>query len=312
MTLQQLAYFLAAAEHGSFSRAARALYLAQPSLSEQVRSLEAELGVELFARVGRGVVLTEAGRAFRPEAERVLAALEAARDSVVEVRELRGGTLSIGMFGTASGFLLSRFVSDFRSRHPGVRLRLVGQNSSEVAEDVRRGRLEAALVVLPVDDEGLEVRPARREEVVYVSRDPERVREPVTIERLAAAPLILYDAHYGWSDPTRRQLQERAQQAGVQLEPVIEIEDMDAALELAASGLGDTIAPRAALLHRRTFRGLGVASFAEPLYDTFAFIARRGAPVSPAASAFVALAEKRLAEFGEGVLYAGTTSESDG
>src|SRR5262245_44756541 len=103
MNLQQLTYFLAAAEHGSFSRAARALYLAQPSLSEQVRALEAELGVELFARAGRGVVLTEAGRAFRPEAERVLAALTAAREAVVDVRELRGGTLSIGMFGTASG-----------------------------------------------------------------------------------------------------------------------------------------------------------------------------------------------------------------
>ena len=111
--------------------------------------------------------------------------------------------------------------------------------------------------MLPVDDEGLEVRPARREEVVYVSRDPGRVREPVTIERLAEAPLILYDAHYGWSDPTRRQLQERAQRAGVQLEPVIEIEDMDAALELTASGLGDTIAPKAALSYRPSFRTLG-------------------------------------------------------
>ena len=107
------------------------------------------------------------------------------------------------------------------------------------------------------------------------------MREPVTIERLAAAPLILYDAHYGWSDPTRRQLQERAQRAGVQLEPVIEIEDMDAALELAASGLGDTIAPKAALEHRPSFRRLGRASFAEPLYDDFAFITRRGAPGHP-------------------------------
>jgi DNA-binding transcriptional LysR family regulator len=311
MTLQQITYFLAAAENGSFSRAARALYLAQPSLSEQVRALESELGVALFARSGSGVVLTEAGRAFRPEAERVLATLAAAREAVVGVRELRGGTLSIGMFGTASGFLLSRLVADFRSQHPSVSLRLVGQNSSEVAEDVRRGRLEAALVVLPVDDEGLEVRPARREEVVYISREPERVREPITIERLAESPLILYDAHYGWSDPTRRQLRERAQQAGVQLKPVIEIEDMEAALELAASGLGDTVAPRAALTHRRRFRSLGSVSFAEPLYDTFAFIARRGAPVSPAARAFLELAERRLTEFGEGVLYAGVTAEPE-
>ena len=73
----------------------------------------------------------------------MLAALADAREAVTEARA-PGGTLSIGMFGTASGFLLARLVADFRSRHPGVRLRLVGQNSSAVAEDVRRGRLEAA------------------------------------------------------------------------------------------------------------------------------------------------------------------------
>ena len=78
MTIQQLTYFLATVEHGSFSAAARSLYLTQPSISEQVRQLEAELGISLFARAGRGLVLTEAGRRFRPEAERVLADVERA------------------------------------------------------------------------------------------------------------------------------------------------------------------------------------------------------------------------------------------
>ena len=199
MNLQQLRYFLGAAEHGSFTAAARSLYIAQPSLSEQVRQLEAELGVDLFARVGRGIVLTEAGRAFRPEAERVLASVEQARDAVRGVRELRGGTLSFGMFGTASGYLIADLVGDFRKRYPDVRLRLVGQNSSLVADAVRAGRLEAALVVLPVDDDGLDVRPVHREELIVVSRAPERLVEPMTIERLAALPLVLYDAEYGWA-----------------------------------------------------------------------------------------------------------------
>src|SRR4051812_18035791 len=74
MTLQQLTYFLAAAEHGSFSAGAESLFMAQPSLSEQIRRLEGELGVPLFARVGRGLALTEAGRLFRPPAERTPAA----------------------------------------------------------------------------------------------------------------------------------------------------------------------------------------------------------------------------------------------
>src|SRR5919202_7047258 len=149
LTLQQLTYFLAAAEHGSFSAAADALHLAQPSLSEQVRRLEAELGVPLFARVGRGLELTEAGRTLRPEAERTLAAAREAAESVRGMRDLTGGTVAFGTFGSAHHYLLGGLIQDFRSRHPGVRLRVVGQNSAEVADAVRDGRLEAGLVVLP-------------------------------------------------------------------------------------------------------------------------------------------------------------------
>ena len=312
MTLQQLHYFLTAAEHGSFSEAARALHLAQPSVSEQVRQLEGELGVELFARVGRGVVLTEAGRAFRPEAERVLADLDHARDAVRGVRELSSGTVSFGMFGTASAYLIADLAAAFRRRYPDVRLRLVGQNSSLVANAVREARLEGALVVLPVDDEGLDVRPVHREELVVVSRYPERVGGEMTSVRLADLPLVLYDAAFGTDDPTRRQLAERAQQEGVTLRPVIEVEDMEAALQLVARGLADTVAARAVLRTMRGVRSLHHAPFAPPMWETFAFIGRRDAPVSPATRALVELVERRLERLGEISLYAGATSGTDG
>ena len=308
MTLQQLRYFLAAVEHGSFTGAARSLYIAQPSLSEQIRQLEAELGVELFVRVGRGIALTEAGRAFRPEAERVLDGIDRARDAVLDVRELRGGTLSFGMFGTASAYLVSRLATEFRRKHPDVRLRLVGQNSSLVADAVREGRLEAALVVLPIDDEGLEVRPVHREELVAVSRHPDHLPAPVTMEHLAALPLVLYDVGFGQADPTRRQLMQRAQLAGATLAPVIEVEDMEAALQLVQSGIGDTVVARAVLRDRRGARSLHVQPFAEPMWEDFALIGRRDAPVSPATRAFVEILERRLESFGEISLYGSAPS----
>src|ERR671929_169794 len=102
MTLQQLAYFLAAAEAGSFSAAAEELHMAQPSLSEQIRRLEAELGVPLFARAGRGLVLTEAGRALRPRPEATLVAAREAGGSVPEVRG-RGDAVSAGSLKPARG-----------------------------------------------------------------------------------------------------------------------------------------------------------------------------------------------------------------
>src|SRR5919107_3591714 len=169
MTLHQLRYFLTAAEHGSFSAAAEALLLAQPSLSEQIRRLEAELGVALFTRAGRKLVLTEAGRTLRPHAERVLQEADEAAESVRDVRELEGGTASFGTFGSAHHTLLSGMVEEFRHRYPNVRVRVIGQNSAEVADAIREGELEAGLVALPIDDRGLDVRPSISEENHYIS-----------------------------------------------------------------------------------------------------------------------------------------------
>ena len=294
MTLQQLTYFLAAAEHGSFSAAAESLFMAQPSLSEQIRRLEAELGVALFARGGRGLELTEAGRLFRPHAERTVAAAQEAAESVREVRDITGGTVAFGTFGSAHHYLLAGLLQDFRTQYPNVRVRAIGQNSAEVADAVRDGQLEAGLVALPIDDRGLDVRPAMREEVLYVSADAERLLEPMTIERLADAPLILYDARWGAEDPMRRQLRERAQRAGVKLEPQIEVEYVTAALELCARGLGDTVTSQQMIRARGLARRLAGVRFDPPLYDTFAFITRRDAHLSPATREFMRLAEKRV------------------
>lgn len=296
MTLQQLEYFLAAVRLGSFSAAADELHLAQPSLSEQVRRLEAELGVTLFQRVGRGLVPTEAASALRPHAERTLAAAAEARESVVAVRELRGGTATFGTWGTARFYPGTDIVAAFRKAHPGVRVRMVGQNSSEVVAAVRAGELEVGMVALPIDDRGLEVTPIMSDEIFYVSTERSRLRHRMTIETLAAAPLILPDASFGVEDPTRRQLADLAQREGVSIEPQIEVEDVEAALDLAARGLGDTLASRGILLAlgRRVPKRLGWMPFAEPLMDTFAFVSRRGAVLSPASREFLSLARDRL------------------
>ena len=130
----------------------------------------------------------------------------------------------------------------------------------------------------------------------------------MTIERLAELPLVLYDAEYGSDDPMRRQLAERAQLAGVTLRPVVEVEDLEAAVQLtrARHRRHDRRA-------RRAPHGAGCPVAAgdavrRPAVGTFAFIARRDAPVSPATRAFVALVERRLERLGELILYQGATS----
>jgi DNA-binding transcriptional LysR family regulator len=296
VNLQQLEYFLAAAGHGSFSAAADELHLAQPSVSEPVRRLEAELGVRLFQRAGRGLVLTDAGRTLRPHAEAVLEQVREARESVIAVRELRGGTASFGTFGTAGEYLGADLIAEFRRRHPKVRVRILSLNSAEAAEDVRAGRLEAAIVALPIDDEALSVRPVAEDELVFVSADPARLRRPMTITRLAGTQLVLPDASYGLQDPTRRLLSELAQRAGVTIRTEVDVEEQATAIELAAAGTGDTVSWRG-LLHggsRRPPARLGWVPFSPKLAMTLAFVFRRGAPLSPAARAMVGLVEARL------------------
>jgi DNA-binding transcriptional LysR family regulator len=296
MTLQQLTYFLAAAEHGSFTAAADALHLARPSISEQIANLEAELGVALFVRTGRRLELTDAGRLLRPEAERTLAAASDAAHVVRRARTLTGGTASLGTFSTAHHLLLPGLVEDFVRRHPDVAVRLVGENSVQLADAVRAGRLEAGLVALPIDDEGLEVgAPVAQFEVVYATADPGRLDGAMTVERLAQAALVLPEARWGDDDPTRRQLADRAQRAGVTIRPRIEVQHANAALELAARGIADTLVTHAVLDALRYDERLAAASLDPPLHEAFAFIRRRNSRPSPATRAIMTLAEEHLA-----------------
>ena len=178
--------------------------MSQPAVAEQIRKLEQALGGDLFVRAGRGVTVTEAGRAFAQHAARSLRAVEDAADSVGELTALRSGTIALGVFGGPSAWRLDELVAAFLRRHPDVSVRLIGPNSSAIAAGVRRGELEAGLVLLPIDDDRLDVRPILRDEVLCVSAHPERTREPATIERLAVTPLISYDAESADDDPIRR------------------------------------------------------------------------------------------------------------
>ncbi len=294
MTLNQLRAFLSAARTGSFTAAALEMNVAQASVSELIRRLEEEHRVTLFTRGNRRRELTPAGVELLEFAEQSVAAADNGSQALRSLQELTGGVATFGVLRNADLYLLSGLVERFHQAHPGVRVRLVGLNSVHVAEAVAQGTLEAGLVVLPIDDAGLKVTPLSRDEVLYASADPTRLVNPVTIEDLAAARLILYDAHAGWRDPTRRQLADRAQLAGLKLDPWIELEYVEAALNLVARGAGDTIVSRAVAASTSCPSQIGTVAFAEPLYDTIAFIRREAAPLSPATRELARLARDML------------------
>jgi LysR family cyn operon transcriptional activator len=137
--------------------------------------------------------------------------------------------------------------------------------------------------------------PVAQLEVVYASADPERLGDAMTIERLAEAALVLPEARWGDEDPTRRQLAERAQRAGVTVRPRIEVQHANAALELAARGVADTIVTRAVLDALRYGDRLAAVRLDPPLHEVFAFIRRGNSRPSPATRALMTRAEQHFA-----------------
>jgi DNA-binding transcriptional LysR family regulator len=296
MTLNQLRAFLAVQRLGSFSAAAVELGMTQPSISELVRRLEEEYRLKLFVRGSRRLGITPAGQDLLPLALQAVNAADQADRTLRSVSSLTGGVAIFGLLRNANYYFLSQLVETFHVRHPDVRLRIIGLNSVEVAEAVSSGDLEAGLVVLPIDTEGLHVTPLIRSEVLFVSANAERVVKPVSMTDVAASPLVLYDAHYGWRDPTRRQLWERAQLAGVELDVSVEVEHVESALGVVALGSADSIVSKA-IVQSGTFpEGLHTARFAEPLYDTIALVRRSDAILSPATREIARVARAILLE----------------
>ena len=294
LTIAQINYFLAAANAGSMTQAADELGVAQPSLSEQIRKLEQQLGVVLFTRGKQGLRLTEAGKRLLPYAQRVATDYMEAMESVSGIRDLQEGTVSFGMFN--SGFVvLGGLITDFRTRYPKINVRVVGSNSAPLADAVRAGRLEAAVVALPIDARGLTISDVLWScEAAYFHIDPAATSKPMTIEDLGRRPLVLPDASWANIDPTRRQLSERAQKLGYPLHPDIEVEFGAAALAVAASGAAGTVASVPVAEALEYTKRLSWVSLDPPLIETFAIITRDPNSVSPATQAMIELTSQHM------------------
>jgi DNA-binding transcriptional LysR family regulator len=304
LSLHQLRCFLTTYELGSLTAAAEQLGYAQPSVSEQIRTLERSLGTPVFTRVGRGVVPTPAGETLREHAERTLAAAEEAQRAVQGVTALETGTIRFGMFGIARLYASAALIADVLERHPGVRVELIGQNSTEVQEDLRRGRIAAAMIAVPaVTSEGMTVTPVARDELVYVSADPEHVRSPVTAHRLAQASLVLSETTWRATDSTRIVLRRMLHETGRNPQTRIEVEDLETAVELVGRGLADSVIPRGAAeqLLPQLAPQARMVSLRPRQFDTFAIVHRAGATLSPAARLMIELATPRIQQVAEPV-----------
>jgi len=284
MELRQLAYFDAVVRHGSFTKAAQRLHVAQPAVSAQIRRLESELGTALLERTTRRVALTHAGELFLSRARQVLAQLDAARGDLAELGAVRRGRVRIGATQVRGSLDLPASLASFRRRYPGVSLALHTGLIAKLLGMLDTGDVD--LVLGPVHDDlpaAYQARPLVPESLVLVTPPghPLAGRRDVTLAAAGDEPFVCLPA-----DSRLRAILTGAA-AAEGFVPRVEFETYSPASirDLVSAGLG------VALLARSAAAGpgpaIGVCEFAEaPEHPSIGLIRTRGRPLTPAARAF--------------------------
>jgi DNA-binding transcriptional LysR family regulator len=289
MDLRQLSHFLAVAEERHFTRAAARVHLTQSSLSSSVRSLERELGSDLFVRSTRQVELTEAGRALLPAARSAIAAAEDGRDAVAAVRGLVRGHLAIGAIQALGPVNLPALIARFHRRHPAVTLRIHHVRAAELVRHTADGEIDVAIVDLPLGPQGNRVRArtiaTESLQLAIAADDPLARRSRVRLSDLADREFIEYRP-----DSSLRASIDRACHAvGLKRHIVCEVDALVDLVELVSLGIGVSLLPPAAI-RMTNGRAVGVATD-PPIPRELILVTPLDRDPSPAGAAFLQLLE---------------------
>lgn len=241
MDIRQLRYFVAAAEAGTISRAAARCGVAQPSLSQQLMKLEADLGVDLFDRLGRGVALTEAGRLLLPKARAILGMVEDAETNLGTDVERGRGRLSIGAIPTMAPYLVPHLVAALRAEFPECDIAVSEDLTQNLVEAVEDGQLDLAITSTPIEGKHVELEVVGSEPLVVVAAaaHPLAGSGGVGLEELRGLPAVtLHEMHC-----LGRQIGDFCTRRRLASNVACRSTQMDTLLRFVALGLGVSIVP---------------------------------------------------------------------
>ncbi|MPQ67336.1 MULTISPECIES: transcriptional regulator CynR [Pseudomonas] len=286
MLLRHIRYLLAVAEHRNFTRAAEALHVSQPTLSQQIRQLEDSLGAALFDRSGRSIRLTDAGEAYVRFARLALQDLEAGKRAMHDVQDLSRGSLRLAMTPTFTAYLIAPLLHRFHSLYPGITLSV---------EEMTQDRLEAALAEDRLDIgiafTGMHLADIQGEalfsetlSLMVGAAHPQATGKTLTADELERQSLVLLSQDFA----TRQHIDLYCRQHGIVPRIAIEANSISAIVELVRRGQLATILPAAIALEQP---GLVALELTPGLPQrTVALLSRRGAWRSAACQAFARLA----------------------
>ena len=293
MQIDQIEAFIAVVRRGGFTRAGQALHLSQPAVSRRLELLEQDLGGPLFDRAGGRARLTEAGRAFLPHAEAVLAAIGDGRDAVRALEQADRGTVTLAIVGTLAGTGLTGRLERFRRAHPAVRLALRTALSREVSALVRRGDAALGVRYFAEPDPALVSVPLYGERLVTVCAPGHRLAGARTVHgrMLAGESWVAFPTRQGSSGESYAlMLSERLAALGLGGAEIVPIDSLTAQKRLVEAGFGLGLMPESAVeeeLRLGTLRALPIAAMR--LSVPVVLVHRRRAEPTGAARVLMAL-----------------------
>lgn len=297
MDLRRLEIFVKVAELGSFSRAADALFLTQPTVSEHVRALEDSLGVQLLDRLGRGTTPTRAGTLLLGYARRMLALAREAAQAIEQFQGRVSGELTLGGSTIPGEYVVPELIGAFRGKYPDVRISLLIGGSREVQSWVEDGRVEIGVVGAAPSSRVIEGRPLMADELVVVvgAEHPWATRKTVSLEDLKPEPMILRERGSGSRETFERALEGVGLGLGA-FRIVGEISSTQAIKQAVRAGVGVSLISRRAV-EDECRAGLLACVKIRDLTITRAFhlITHRDRSRSPLAQAFLTFVESQAA-----------------
>lgn len=294
MELHQVRYFMAICRHRSFTRAAEHERVAQPSLSQQIRKLEEELGARLFDRLGRRIRLTPFGERFQEHARKVLDELEGARHEMQEMLGLRRGRVSVGAIPTLAPYLLPGAIGAFSHAYPQIKLNVREDLTLSLLAQLVEGDLDIALVSLPIDrpDLSSEVLFKERMLLVVPAKAPvwKHRNGRVSIREIEHMRLLLLKDGHCFRD----EILEVCKKTRLNPEVAFEGGQFETLIGMVGAGFGVTLLPQMACSHYRN-AGVKFLEFKPPKpFRTVGWVRLKDKLLSPGARAFVEILKKGL------------------
>ncbi|MDB2705615.1 LysR substrate-binding domain-containing protein [Pseudomonadota bacterium] len=245
MNIRDLQYFLAVAELEHFGHAAEQCFVSQPTLSGQIKKLEEELGIKLFERTNRRVILTETGQQVSQSAKRILREVEAINDVAQSAQEPLTGKLRIGAFPTLATYIFPKLVTKVNISLPNIRLILMEEKTADLLDKLKHGEIDLALLALPINDDFFVSRKLFDDEFYLAVPKGHKLTESDTVDQKNLYKyrlLLLEEGHC-----LREQALDICSLHGINEEQDFKATGMETLRQMVKAGTGITFMPKVAI-----------------------------------------------------------------